>query len=325
MVESAMKDGVDAQAAAWFARVRAVGRARADAEGLSAWSAHPAHARAYEEVERIWNAARALADDADVQQVTARALQSAAKPVGRTWLPLAAAACALIVAVVIGPKLFVKDPVRDAFVQTYRADGAPAEPVTLPDGSTLRLNVDSLVRVAYEDGRRELTIEAGEAMFTVHSDRQRPFIVHARDAKVEATGTQFGVRIFDDRVGIALVEGAVVVTTAGDASVHETLAPGDYLEVSAAGAARRTIDPNAALAWTQGKLVFDAVPLGEAIAEFNRYTKQDIQLDVASAANIPITGVFDIGDPGSFIAALNAMLPTTMQPTSEGTLRQAPH
>lgn len=323
-----MKEGgVDAQAAAWFARVRAVGQARADAEGLSSWLADPVHARAYGRIEHMWNASARLADDADVRQATAQALQArsgfGAKP-SRAWLSLALAACALIVVIMIGPTFFTKNSSRDAFVQTYRAEDTPSNSLALPDGSTLRLNVASQVRVAFEENRRELTIDAGEAMFTVHSDRQRPFVVHAGDTRVEATGTQFGVRVFDDRIGVALVEGSVVVSRAGGASVHETLSPGQYLEVSAAGSTRRTISPAAALAWTEGKLVFEAVPLAAAIAEFNRYTTQDIQFDVAIAGNTPITGVFDIDDPSSFIAALNAMLPATTGTTSEGTPRPRP-
>ncbi len=38
-----------------------------------------------------------------------------------------------------------------------------------------------------------------------------------------------------------------------------------------------------AVAWTQKKLIFDAAPLSEVVAEFNRYSRQQLVLDDARA------------------------------------------
>lgn len=327
MSETDSRESIDAQAAAWFARVRGSSHAQFEAEGLTTWLAEPEHAAAYARIERLWAATGELADDADIRQITAAAMQPRKGKVSQpgsnmAWWAPSLGATAIIVLAIALRSLWLPSQPDVTFAHVYRSGHEVSQSVTLPDGSTLQLNVDSQARVAYERGQRSLVLESGEAVFTVYHDSLRPFIVRAGNTVVRATGTRFSVRMYDDRIGVALVEGSVDVSTSGSVTpVHAVLSPGQYVEVTQRGdAVRRTINPGVILAWTEGKLVFESVPLSAAIDEFNRYTPQKIQFDVSNAGDIPITGVFDIDDPASFVAALNAMLPHTRR-ESEGTRR----
>ena len=53
--------------------------------------------------------------------------------------------------------------------------------VKLPDGSSVELNTASELAVRYTASARAIRLTRGEAYFTVASDPQRPFSVHAAD------------------------------------------------------------------------------------------------------------------------------------------------
>ena len=84
--------------------------------------------------------------------------------------------------------------------------------VQLADGSSVRLDTDSRVRVRFSDGQRLVDLERGQAMFSVAHDAQRPFVVAAGDARVTAIGTVFDVQRQSAGVSVTLVSGAVDVT-----------------------------------------------------------------------------------------------------------------
>jgi ferric-dicitrate binding protein FerR (iron transport regulator) len=53
---------------------------------------------------------------------------------------------------------------------------------------------------------------AGEALFDVAKDPDRPFIVQVGDRQIRALGTSFVVRREKDQLAVTLVEGKVAVT-----------------------------------------------------------------------------------------------------------------
>lgn len=88
--------------------------------------------------------------------------------------------------------------------------------VTLPDGSMVWLNTESVLEfpVAFGKGERRVAM-SGEALFEVKSDKSRPFIVMAQDAEVVATGTTFNVKAYHDEeiLYTTLLEGKVRMET----------------------------------------------------------------------------------------------------------------
>jgi transmembrane sensor len=93
----------------------------------------------------------------------------------------------------------------------YSTDIGERRSITLSDGSTVDLNARSQLRVEFSETERRVDLLDGQALFQVAKDKQRPFIVHSRDATVRAVGTQFDVYRKDSGTTITVLEGRVAV------------------------------------------------------------------------------------------------------------------
>ncbi len=60
---------------------------------------------------------------------------------------------------------------------------------------------------------------------------------------------------------------------------------------------RLSIDSANARAWTRAHLVFEDEPLGEVVAELNRYHHGLIRITQPRLAALKVSGVFPLGDP----------------------------
>jgi transmembrane sensor len=61
--------------------------------------------------------------------------------------------------------------------------------VTLNDGSKVELNLGSELTYSNYKDRRQVTLEKGEAFFSVSHDTRHPFVVKAAEGKIRVTGT----------------------------------------------------------------------------------------------------------------------------------------
>jgi ferric-dicitrate binding protein FerR (iron transport regulator) len=115
--------------------------------------------------------------------------------------------------------------------------------VTLPDGTTVFLNVGS--RITYDYGMadsRQVMLE-GEAFFDVQKDEQRPFIIHTRKMDITVLGTTFNVRSYEDdkTVETSLIQGKVEVTIKGDIPKKIILSPNQKIVLLNEKAPRQSI------------------------------------------------------------------------------------
>lgn len=165
---------------------------------------------------------------------------------------------------------------------------------SLDDGSRVEANRGSRLATDFDARERRVTLEAGEAHFTVQRDATRPFVVQAAGVDIRAVGTAFNVRVAGGAVEVLVTEGRVDVTAA-DARLREGRPPLARLEarqraVVALGAAAPAVEVatltsgeiDRVLAWQHRLLDFTAQPLREIVAEFNR--RNDVQLVVIDAA-----------------------------------------
>jgi hypothetical protein len=97
------------------------------------------------------------------------------------------------------------------FQNVYATGIGEQRTVTLSDGSTVELNSQSRLRVAFHPHERDVELLEGQALFHVAHDRTRPFLVQSEGAKVRAVGTQFDVYRKSDGTVITVVEGRVAV------------------------------------------------------------------------------------------------------------------
>lgn len=175
----------------------------------------------------------------------------------------------------------------------------------LPDGSVVKLNTNTAVEISYDRGERRVRLLSGEAYFAVAKNPARPFIVQAGRIAVRAVGTAFDVRLRREELNVLVTEGKVRVsgddappTIPGEerGSLGPVLTVGHLARVPldqdrAPTPGGMVVTPLEArtirntLAWRDGRLEFFELPLGEVVAEFNRYNRNQIVItDPALAA-----------------------------------------
>jgi transmembrane sensor len=294
-----------ADAAAWVARLHGPNHTAQVERGLRRWlEATPAHRAAFEAMTAGWEATGQLRPK-PFPRVSR--WQRAGYRDGFVRSALAMAALGVLV---LGTVLYV-----------HRTNGIATgigeqRVVTLDDGTRVFLNTATRVVVRYDHNTRRVLLKAGEALFEVAKRPDWPFIVEAADQRVRALGTSFVVREEGPRVAVTLVEGRVTVspvnalvrnTLPGHTSPIEpvTLVPGQRVTLTA-HQMPRVDQPSieTVTAWRRGLVDFQDVPLPEAVAEMNRYSKVKLAVADRSAAGLHITGVFRAGDVSSFAAAL---------------------
>lgn len=197
----------------------------------------------------------------------------------------------------------------------YTSNVGELKKVTLQDGSILTMNTQTQLRVHYTGERRDISLIRGEAMFTVAHDATRPFEVRAGKWTALAVGTEFAVRRLNDATTDITVTQGVVQMVPPDrndaaagarltANQKATLGADDTIVLSQVSAT----DMGVQLAWRTHLVVFSGVPLREALAEMNRYTRKHIAVNDPELAQRRIVGVFSTADSQTFITAMEATL-----------------
>ncbi len=254
----------------------------------------------------------------------------------RNW-GLSLAAAATLAAIAIGSTWYLRPPPVDPDIHTTAIGEQTSLP--LPDGSLVTLNTQSTLRVAYSDQFRDIHLTAGEALFDVTKDPDRPFRVITEYAVVTAIGTQFNVRNVADDVVVTVVEGIVdveattstnnragqvgSVPTARQSAAHkppERLTVGQQARVASGEVAVIYTVVDRATAWKERRLVFESLTLAEVIDEFNRYNDPPLLIDDPALRELPISGVFRANDRASFVEFLNTMNLAQSQTRADGTI-----
>jgi transmembrane sensor len=326
---------IDEEAAAWVWRMESGPAGGADAAGFEAWLRQdPRHRRAVEELTRVWDALDGLAGSHRAGSMTDLSGSGGGAHVaavrGRRYWLLAAAAVLIATVGVVWLYRANETQILATAVGQHRN-------LTLSDGTVLTLNTNTIVETNFGRRAREIYLRKGEAHFEVAQDRLRPFLVHAGDAVVRAIGTEFEVRVRADRhVDVLVTEGRVEVepdvpdaqpraagTAAGPVPVVSVRAvhAGQQLTTATTDYTVVPVSPeqlSSELAWRDGAVVFDSEPLGEAIAEIQRYTDARIIVSDPSIGTLPVGGRFRTDDLQGFLDGLATALPVTIRRTPDG-------
>jgi transmembrane sensor len=256
-------------------------------------------------------------------------------PVRRRRWPRAAALAGVLLA---AAALFLGDGGRASRWQTFATEIGEQRAFTLADGSIVHLNTHSRIAVRLGGERREVRLVQGEALFRVHHDAARPFLVSTDHAVVRAVGTEFDVYRRDDGTMVAVLEGRVSVTATAE-SDPASPAGGAALPPSAAHAASRSLSASEearvsaggsvsvqrvgnigdAVAWRERRLVFQRETLEHIVLEFNRYRRMPIRLESAEVGARIYSGVFDADDADSLVQVLEHDPALLVEHSSGGT------
>lgn len=304
---------VQAEAAAWIARLHGTGRTDEDDQSFRRWlDANALHAKAFERMTELWEAAARLPSTVlEGQRHRQRKLVRSARA-GWTRSLIAAAAFGCLVLAACW--LAFHDPSFSTGIGERRT-------LLLADGSRLTLNTSTRAKVHFTRMQRRVVLESGEAFFEVAKQPERPFVVATDDGEVTALGTAFAVRHDHHSTEVTLLEGRVTVSAIAaarrESKPHQSLersknssfvlAPGERLTL--APAAAPALDHPAVdkvTAWRQGLIAFEGTPLQEAVDEMNRYSAIKLEIEGSMGTQVEVSGVFHAGDSEELARALAA-------------------
>ncbi|MBB4845117.1 transmembrane sensor [Paucibacter oligotrophus] len=211
--------------------------------------------------------------------------------------------------------------------------------LTLSDGTRVELNADTALDIRYSGEERLLRLLRGEILITTaHDDAPgnerntvgRPFLVETAHGRIRALGTRFAVRRLevDANTGAAdaslvnVYEGAVAIRPR-DVNGQGLPAEGADPVLRAGEAARFTrqavtpaqaADP-ATVAWAQGMIVAQDMPLADFVAELNRQTRRDTETGAGrwavdpAVARLKVSGTYPLAEPAKVLDMLQTALP----------------
>lgn len=176
------------------------------------------------------------------------------------------------------------------------ASTAPAERAKfrLPDGTQVILGVASTLRYPDDFGSasREVSLD-GEAYFEVLHDARRPFVVHAGELVAKDVGTAFTVRSYrdDSSARVVVREGRVAIrASAAPEASERVVEPGQLGRLSKGEEPTVQLADTAALfAWTEGRLVFEEVPLRDALPQLGRWFDLEFRLADSALGDEPLS------------------------------------
>ena len=199
----------------------------------------------------------------------------------RRWAGAAVAALALGFA---GLGLWLHAPSAAPAWTSYTTHTGERREVTLPDGSLVTLNANSVLKLAttWQPGHAREVWLAGEAFFAVRhtaptqlravaaAPANVKFTVHAGPLDVAVLGTQFDVLNRPGRAKVVLKSGQVQLRHRHAGRTEELLMqPGELVEYRSAAPqaplAKRPVNATLYAAWTTGHLDFNDTPVAEII------------------------------------------------------------
>lgn len=311
------------EASDWFARMHGPDAA-ASREDFDRWYGLAGNAAAYDRLGRIWDATKFVANTP-----TGRGRDLTKARAGRVSSGRLAAVAASLAALVVLTLWGLQQPslhhaLPDSAMPSADAGAAPSadalaagagKPIIitaalhepprvrrLTDGSRILLDRGARIAIDYTGPTRHLQLLAGQARFDVAHLPGRPFVVDAGGGRVTAHGTRFDVALDRTAVRVALLRGMVDVrgTAPSGQKALRQLRPGQAIALDRGTlGALQPLRP-ADARWASDMIEFDATPIAEAVAQFNRTSAAHLELAFDRAPRCRISGVFRRGDPAAF-------------------------
>ena len=275
------------QALHWFTRLRAENLGNDERTAFAAWRLQAQNARAYAEVEQLWQ----------TLELPAHRVRKADRAKAKHWPRYAAAACLLLAA----GAAWLSMPTLQGLGSDYATVAGERREVLLNDGSRLWLDSASVVDVDLQGATRTVRLRQGRVFAQVVHDG-RPFVVHVDEAKVEVLGTRFSVSREAGGDEVVLLSGRVRVSTPAQ---QQLLAPGQRLMVHGGQVdAPQTVDAERLLAWRTGQLRVREVPLQQVLQQLAGYQGKRLVLLNEQAGQRRVSGSFNLDQAESALDAL---------------------
>ncbi|MET4897809.1 FecR domain-containing protein [Sphingomonadaceae bacterium jetA1] len=179
--------------------------------------------------------------------------------------------------------------------------------VTLADGSSVRLDGATRVRIVYSAGGRSARLLAGQAFFDVRHDPSRPFVVHAGGADARVLGTAFDLGMTRRQVSLAVYRGAVGFDPAG--SPRGVVVPAGYRSNMRNGVPERPVRFDPSLPdWREGWIDTAGMRLDDLVEVLRREGDTRVVMPGEPLASMQVFGRFRTDRPQQLLRAIGAEL-----------------
>lgn len=226
-------------------------------------------------------------------------------------------AAAAIIAVALTTGYFAgKGPEAQVNVFECIAANGQKSTVTLPDGTKVMLNSGSSLRYASDYNVKNRGIELnGEAYFEVARNEEIPFIVSAKQMKVEVLGTKFNVRAYSSEPEIVatLVEGSVKAIADGKEMI---IKPAEEVRYDRRNGEMRKLEaPNRShlIPWRDNELFFNNNSLKEISVILERMYNVNIIFEDDSITEYTYTGLVRNSSLSNVLDLITATTPVEAQ------------
>lgn len=270
----------------------------AETRSLESWRGASAHnEKTYRALERLWRTTgepatpaafdleagwRRLTGQLRLEREAPAQLRQAAPEPGRNrrtraplWWALVATAALLVTLAVLWQ---AREGPFDTW-REFRTAGGQHYRVSLPDGSTVRLNAGSELRFEkrWRGELREVFL-SGQAYFEV-VHQNRPFLIHCEFAEVRVLGTRFDVWARNHKTRVVVRDGRVALSSAD--GLGELVLGAQQAAICERGKPPRvleSLDVESALNWVFGNIVYQRQALGDVVVDLEQLFGEPILL-----------------------------------------------
>lgn len=201
--------------------------------------------------------------------------------------------------IIKSPEKIGDTPVLMAVANT-EAHPANFTVITLPDGSTVKMNASTRIEYPkhFAADVRKVKL-SGEAFFEVTRDTLHPFIIETANASVEVLGTSFNVSAYPEAglVEVNVKTGKVKLTqyVAGNSAHKSAVLPAGergWLNVTDGKMGQDMIVTSNYSAWITKEIIFQRTPLTEAFSILENTYHVKIKIENPEIGRIPYTANF---------------------------------
>lgn len=173
--------------------------------------------------------------------------------------------------------------------------------VTLPDGSFVNMNSGTkLIFPNKFDGNTREVYLSGEAFFSVKKDSLNPMVISTnKDFRISVLGTTFNLRAYenDDYASVTLYTGRINLERINLRTKEEnimTIKPMQSVLITSKSAPIVNVpaDINSEIAWKEGYLVFESIPMSEVIKRLERWHGTEFIVKNNNVLKIKVTANF---------------------------------
>lgn len=175
----------------------------------------------------------------------------------KLWLPYLRIAASVLLVAAIGLISYLHLSKKETIVYTtLQTHAGQIKRLVLPDSSVLWVNASTIVRYPqqFDEKRREIFLDNGEAFFEVVHDAKKPFVVHAQKVNVQVLGTSFNISAYQNLPSIKVMVATGKVGVTQNNKTLALLTPGQELSFDRKAGTSDThvVDINDIQSWKSG-------------------------------------------------------------------------